>query len=578
MNTISVIRLDSPNPIINNDIINKKFFIVAITGTAKSALIDSLIKTSMMSVIFDYMMIVSPIEACNSYYKDKYNHADIQNQLENVLVDKLISICNNKKHILVILDNCITDNSIIEQLLNIKNLTLFMIYNNPMYSNKLIPKCDFLLLSTAITSSSAEILFDYVRSTSTIYDLNEFNNLLQNMPKYSFLSIENTNKITEDNVTDLLNVHCNELTNTTENDTVSINYYSNKIAIKYFELEIFREYTYPAISIIGNGNARHTTAKLARNIICNMNQHNLTKIDQVVVITKYNKDLYSDISECIHSTPDILKKILSLQKIKKRHYMIIFDLSFESEFLLMKEKEAPIFQDLLYNRHYGISYIAIFQYPVDQLSSFITQSDVMFVNCGYERLTEKFYQQYFSFIPSFNKFKSIYEHVCNDPKSYLIKHNGRYFTNDEDILMWTHVTDYTKIKCTTLPIELSDDNDIDFSQVSGYHRETMIDSSDNSDDESSNDNNIDYSFVKNTPVNDNNEYTVSDNMTKWYKECTNYTDKQLNDTTFDNKQKIITELKNKYDQQQSLIYSIKVILEKIESESNEIKNLFEKLN
>lgn len=67
-------------------------------------------------------------------------------------------------------------------------------------------------------------------------------------------------------------------------------------------------------------------------------------------------------------------------------------------------------------------------------------------------------------------------------------------------------------------------------------------------------------------------------MNKLYNEYTKYANKQSDDAMSDNKQNLITELKNKYDKQQSLIYSIKVILGKNETETNDIKNLIEKHN
>jgi hypothetical protein len=539
MNSIEVLNSHTlTNNSITNSIINQKVFICSPRGTGKSSLIDSLIKACCQMIEYDIFIIVSVMERINPFYQGKYKNAHLFYHLNEDLADEFIFFCKNVRNALIILDDCIAcDSTVMNKLqtfLNLENLTLFVTYQYPIFPNEIIDKCDFLLISNYDLPSVRKKLFKSVQRISMINDLSEFNTLINNLPPWSFLSVKNINKYFEI----ILNSEKEKETETEsdtdtntdddsteiENETLGENVHEsimvqqsslNNLGIGEFNSDILNQSNIQNILVTGWNNEEN--ANLIKNII-SMVQHSndANDIDYLVVVSEYNKDYYTDLTEAIYSKTTIIEKIVKRQKINKYkdHYAIILDTN------LYNFKKDSVIQEILFNsRYYNITFIVVTRYPFAISPELRYNFDFVFAKTNLITDKKRLYDYYFDMYPDFETFKNAYDQICINNKTYIVA------------CQRTSPTFFDKIK---------------FMFVS----------------------NVQINKYPNIPY-DYEEDKYTDNV------CTDINFDECIKNNIKNKQ--ISELKNKYMQQARLVASISVLMEQLKEELLQTKKLIDSM-
>ncbi len=436
-------------------------------------MVDSLAKITTNSIKYDLIVIISPREKHTPYYFDKYKDADLYYKLNEEFLDNIPSICDKNNNVLILLDDCFNNCSNIikekiKQLVQIKNLTLFITCQYPLFSQDFVDTFDHILFARQSLEFKRKY-YAYVKNNSLIENFVEYSKMIDELHLYDFLDVPNT----------------------------------KQYSIKLMETCVFNEIPFPLISICGSDN--QLNAKVTKTILFNMIQESKKIIDHVVVISKDPNKLYDDITESIYPDISIIQKIYHEQKINKQYYVIIFD---EIKPYLLKDRYIV---ELLYNaRHHGISCIFISNNPLEISAQMVSNFDYVLVNCGFlDSIEKKLWDRYFSYIKTFKLFRTIYEAVCFDNEDYLMANMRSKIIQNKTLYMTPRMDDV---------------------QIKKYPRILIT--------------------------------------------CDQIESDKVN---FNDKQKLIIELKETYEKQQIDILSLGVLFDNVCADSNKIKEIINKL-
>lgn len=548
-----------------SDLTYKKLFFCAKRGSGRSKFIIPMIKVIRSTSTPDHITIITPTEKANPVYRNEISDVPILHRLEEDFLDTIPSLCERSNHVLLVLDDCMgAKNKImmskVHQLTTIPNLTLFIVCQYPLFSCDIIKSFDICFFGKEDMRSNIERMFGYTKRISSIENFASFNKMIIDLPGFSFLCVKNVKK---DNKPQPKSIH--KTTDSTLN--VGIAGCENKLAIQ--QLGTLHTIINPSMILIGQND--QINARLVKTIVssltsklsdidnkditsndCDSDDSVDTKdtdttidtdsidstyadkpstaslvpmslpqrpIDHLVVITRYNKTLYEDLTESIYESPCIIKSILKEQKntekSKRKHYMIVMEWA---RTMLNEEYVA----ELMFNgRHYGISYVIIFKYPVGLSPELRTNFDVIFVNAGSDLSAEKrLYDHYFGMFPCFKTFRQVYEQICEPDDSFIVVMNRGTKKSITDKIKWTCVANTLLSRYPQIPLTI----------------EPNFISSKDSDD-----------------CSDRKQQNASD-------------------------KNIIAELKTKYNDQQGLIRSISILLEQARKEAEQIKILLDKLS
>lgn len=557
MNPVTIVQSDtisSTASLTASDLTYKKLLFCANRGSGKSTIVIPMVKMVQEFQSVDHITIISPTERMNPYYGGKIVGASVLYKLEENFLDSIPALCERSKHVLLVLDDSVgSKNKVIinkiHELIKIPNLTLFCVAQYPIYSCDIAKDFDLIFFGKESLRSNVERMFGYVKSICSIDNFNTFNKTMKNLHEFSFVCVKNTKKTNTQNPKsdkisdsgDMFAISRLDTFHDIDNPSIVLIGQNDQINVRLVKTIVSRmELKIPTIAHTGDQDNKSQDMDMISediktqedtesedttdiqdfdtinmNKIQSLNVHQTSKpVDHLVVITKYNKILYEDLTESIYDSSQIIKSILKEQvntsRNKRKHYMIVIEwvpAMFKQDFI----------SELLFNgKHYNISSIVVFKYPIGLTPELRSNFDMVYVNAGSDLSTEKrLYDHYFGMFPCFKSFRQFYEQICESNESFIVVVNRGTKKSIIDKIKWFSPTDtfLMRYPLISLPIE-TESLDIDSKKC-----------------------------------NDDSEY-----------------------------KNIITELKTKYNDQQGLIKSISILLELAQKESNTIKKLIDKLS
>ena len=488
-----------------NEIVHKKTLLCAGRATGKTRIVVSLVKLVQVMSPPDHIMIVTSTNYHDRVYGDAFTKASILHKLEEDFVDSIPTLCKQSNHVLLVLEDgafsIASRNSAminkIHQLTSIPNLTLFVICQYPSFTYDVIKDFDVIFFGMG---SDVKRLFRYVKTICWIENFASFDEIITGLPLFSFICVKNTKKMDRQR---LRIVH--EKTSESE-DGLAIAKLDGSYFVKYPLIgligqnpKINAQLVKNIISCMGSNvsdtndpdanthdvpdtnthnvsdtnthdvsdtNTQIHYAELIANMnktayaemIANMNKTpyantpQLPKsIDHLVVITRYNKILYEDLTESIYESPQIIKNILREQQNNDRkHYMIVIDWDRQSMC-----NENSIRELFFYGRLHCISCIMVSNHPLGLAPDLRPNFDLVFMNAGSNLSTEKrLYDLYFGMFPCFKSFRQVYGKMCETDESFIVVVNKGLGKSITDKIKWFSVTDtlltkFPQIQLTT---------------------------------------------------------------------------------------------------------------------------------
>lgn len=456
--TIVDYQTDSPT---GSDLLGKKIAICAKRGSGKSFLVKAYIKKLLSICDFEIFKIIAPAEQYNAFYINDVNgfgfdSTNIEYQMSLDLLDELISaIRKTDRRALLVFDDCFPSKQSREIEIRFTELLLnprvTIIHAQQFLTINIINSChvyDMLLFFKEDITTNIQRLYGIIPKIS--YEFPNYTSFaadLKNLPKYHALCYENTKKNTHSNINQNKIENCiidNDIdiievlqTPISIHNQTAVPQVKNILLRDHNSLSVKTGLTHiteipnPQIFICGYDN--NSNVKLLKNIINEFKQksENDKPFDKVVVISKYNSELYSDfVKDSFYDDVNVLGQIRSEQidKIKnkiKHNLMVIVDYANRND---IKNYMSEL---LLNGRHYNITYVLILQYPVGIAPELRVNFDYIFMNTGESMSTlKRVYDQYFGMIPDFSSFRTIHDAICTDKDTYLCINNRR---NDGDL-------------------------------------------------------------------------------------------------------------------------------------------------